>query len=209
VAQALSRLCRQGEITRLGKGLYYRPRETLFGTSSPAGKRGARSAAIRSGQEGSGRSAANHLGFTTQNPGRRELATSRTSVPRILNQRRVLVHPRRPASWKRLSETDAALLDILRRRGETSELSADKTVARLLRLCSAKGRFLRFVRVAASEPPRVRAMLGAIGQSLRQPPPILQRLRRSLNPLSRFDFGILHALPFARVWQSRPAGEHS
>jgi hypothetical protein len=35
VAQALSRLARQGQLRRLGKGLYYRPRETTFGPSLP------------------------------------------------------------------------------------------------------------------------------------------------------------------------------
>src|SRR5437879_5033885 len=35
VAQALSRLCQQGAIQRLGKGLYYRSRKTAFGPSKP------------------------------------------------------------------------------------------------------------------------------------------------------------------------------
>ena len=35
VAQALSRLARQGQLRRLGKGLYYRSRETTFGPSLP------------------------------------------------------------------------------------------------------------------------------------------------------------------------------
>src|SRR5439155_8208421 len=35
VAKTLSRLARQGVIQRLGKGLYYRPRETAFGLSRP------------------------------------------------------------------------------------------------------------------------------------------------------------------------------
>ena len=35
VAQALSRLFRLGMIQRLGKGLYYKPRQTAFGPSKP------------------------------------------------------------------------------------------------------------------------------------------------------------------------------
>src|SRR5580698_6678696 len=35
VAKALSRLFRLGIIQRLGKGLYYKPRQTAFGPSKP------------------------------------------------------------------------------------------------------------------------------------------------------------------------------
>jgi hypothetical protein len=35
VAQALSRLCRQGVLRRVSKGVYYRPRPTPFGESRP------------------------------------------------------------------------------------------------------------------------------------------------------------------------------
>ncbi len=56
---------------------------------------------------------------------------------------------------------------------------------------------------APSEPPRVRAMLGAIGQQLGCSEDQLAPLRRSLNPLSRFEFGGLAALEFARQWQAK------
>src|SRR5258708_38774776 len=87
VAQALSRLSRKGEITRLGKGLYYRSRETLFGASSPNPARLRRLAAERGPPFPSGLAAANLLGFTTQNPAQVELATSRVSLPRVLVRR--------------------------------------------------------------------------------------------------------------------------
>jgi hypothetical protein len=46
-------------------------------------------------------------------------------------------------------------------------------------------------------------MLGALGEQLGSNPRTLQALQRSLNPLSRFDFGILSALPNAREWQAK------
>lgn len=135
VAQALSRLSRQGVIQRLGKGLYYRSRPTAFGDSKP------------------------------------NLAQIR-SLP-------------------------------VRRRGEASELSPEKTVGKLLEYFREPGRFERLLKVAESEPPRVRAMLGAIGQQLGQPEQRLAPLRKSLNPLSRFDFGILSVLEHASQWQAK------
>ena len=66
-------------------------------------------------------------------------------------------------------------------------------------------RYDRLLKVAATEPPRVRAMLGALGEALgnKARARALERLRASLNPLSRYDFGILTALPAARAWQAR------
>jgi hypothetical protein len=45
-------------------------------------------------------------------------------------------------------------------------------------------------------------MLGALGEELGGADPQLGRLRQSLNPLSRFDFGLLRSLPNAERWQS-------
>jgi hypothetical protein len=110
---------------------------------------------------------------------------------------------RRPEAWAGLSESDAALLDFLRRAGRTSELSPEETIRRTVMLLSEKGRFERLLRIAASEPPRVRAMLGAIGEQLRKNRRALRRLRNSLNPFSRFDFGLLAGLRHARDGQAK------
>ncbi len=203
VAQALSRLSRRGVIQRLGKGLYYRPRPTAFGESKP------NSAQIRSlpvrrrGVFPAGVAAANLLGFTTQNSARVEVATDGLSLPRLIVGKETVIHTRRPESWRELSDTDAALLDFLRKRGESSELPPEETVDKLLEYFREPGRFERLLKIAASEPPRVRAILGAIGQQLGQPESRLSALRESLNSLSRFDFGSLAVLEHARQWQAK------
>ena len=69
----------------------------------------------------------------------------------------------------RYPKMDAALLDFLRNRGESSELSPDEAVEKLLDYFREPGRFERLLKVAPSEPPRVRAMLGAIGEQIGQP----------------------------------------
>lgn len=203
VAQILSRLARGGDVERLSKGLYYRSRETTFGRSRP------NPAAIRTlaAQQGtvfpSGVAAANLLGFTTQAPRRAEVATSAQSLPRKLMGDDTVIHTRRPAAWAGMSQADAALLDFLRRGGKTSELSPQATVKRTLALCAERGRFARLLAVAATEPPRVRAMLGAIGEQLGKSAKALRPLRASLNPLSTFDFGLLSRLACARAWQAK------
>jgi hypothetical protein len=203
VAQALSRLARQGQLQRLGKGLYYCGRQTAFGPSLPNPTVIRALPVPQKAVFPAGLAAANLLGFTTQNPAQVELATDGLSLPRLIVGKEAVIHTRRPAAWRSLSETDAALLDFLRNRGETSELAPEETIQKLLGYFRAPGRFERLLAVATSEPPRVRAMLGAIGQQAGHPQKVLAQLRGSLNPLSRFDFGILTALLHAREWQAK------
>jgi hypothetical protein len=202
VAQALSRLAREGVIERLSKGVYYRATQTALGKSRPNPAKIQRLAARRKAVFPSGVAAANLLGFTTQTSGRPEMATSSLSLPRKLVGSNAVIHTRRPEAWATLSDTDAALLDFLRHAARTSELSPEATLERTLSLVSEKGRFERLLKVAATEPPRVRALLGAIGEQLGKPAPALKRLRSSLNPFSRFDFGLLAQLKHAHLWQA-------
>ena len=108
-----------------------------------------------------------------------------------------------PKRGRTCPQEEAALLDFLRRGGRTSELAPDETIRRLLAMLREPGRFDRLLKVAATEPPRVRAMLGAIGEALGKPPRACARLRASLNPLSRYDFGVLGAMPEAARWQAK------
>jgi len=203
VAQALSRLTREGFLERLSKGIYYHGRQTAFGKSLPNPTAMQKLAAGRKTVFPSGIAAANLLGFTTQTARRSEVSTSPLSLPRKLVGSDTLIHTRRPEAWAALSEADAALLDFLRRGGRTSELSPDETVRKTVALFREPGRFERLAKVAASEPPRVRAIIGAIGEQLGKKTAALEHLRASLNPLSRFEFGVLAALPHARKWQSK------
>ncbi len=150
-----------------------------------------------------GIAAANFLGFTTQTAPRAEVATSAPSLPRKLIGGDTVIHTRRPEAWAKLSEADGALLDFLRQGGRTSELSPEETAEKTIALLSEKGGFARLLKALPSEPPRVRAIFGAIGEQLGKRPAILRQLKDSLNPLSRFDFGLFAGLPHAREWQAK------
>jgi hypothetical protein len=203
VAQALSRLTRQGVLERLSKGTYYRPRQTTFGKSVPNPAAIQKLASRRKNVFPSGISAASLLGFTTQTARRGEVSTSSLSLPRKLIGADTVIHTRRPEAWIGLSDADAALLDFLRRGGRTSELSPEETIRKTLALISEKGRLERLLKVANSEPPRVRALLGALAEQIGKNAAARTRLRASLNPLSSFDFGLLAGLSHARNWQAK------
>jgi hypothetical protein len=47
-------------------------------------------------------------------------------------------------------------------------------------------------------------MIGAIGEQLGKNRAALRRLHDSLNPFSRFNFGLLAGLRYARNWQAAP-----
>lgn len=203
VAQAFSRLAKAGVIERLSKGVYYRPRQTALGKSRP--KPAALHGFLHPRRKvfPAGIAAANLLGFSTQTAARAELATTGLSLPRKLVGKDAVIHTRRPEAWAGLSEQDAALLDFLRQGGRYSELSPHETTRKVLGLIKASGCFERLLKVAPTEPPRVRAILGAIGEHLGKAPRILQQLRASLNPFSKFDFGLLGALRNASAWQAK------
>jgi hypothetical protein len=200
VARTLARFAEAGLIERARYGLYFRPRATVLGPSTPSATAVA-GHAVKAPLHAAGLSAANVLGLTTQNPAHAELATPAANPPSVL--RNATVHTRRPPSRARLNEREGALVELLRTRGRYSDLEPGKTVSQLLRVLSAGDTFERVARAALDEPPRVRAMLGALGEEVNADPRTLERLRRSLNPLSTFDFGLFRELPRAKDWQAR------
>jgi len=200
VAKALSRLAGEGELQRVGKGVYYHSTPTAFGASMPSAS-GTVAQTLSSPLHPAGLSAANVLGLTTQNPMRPEYATPAAGPPTALKG--AVVHTGRPAGRATLSSEDGAILEILRERARSSDLSPKGTASRLLGLLTEEDRYRRLVAAATDEPPRVRAMLGALGQELEMPPELLELLRESLNPLSRFDFGALASLRYAQEWQAK------
>lgn len=200
VMHALSRLAAEGAVVRARKGVYYRPTRTVLGQSVPSSTI-ATARMMRAPLYPAGLTAANELGLTTQNPGLVELATTAPTAPSGLGHS--TVRTRRSPERVGLSRHQAALLEVLRDRAMTSDLSPDETATRLRSLISAPGAFEQLARVAATEPPRVRAMLGALGEEAGASERDLQRLRSTLNPLSRFDFGPLRTLKNARRWQAK------
>ena len=200
VAKSLSRLAQEGYLQRVAKGVYYHPQPTSFGPST-ASSSAVAAGTITAPLYPAGLTGANALGLTTQNPYRAEFATTAAGPPKALQG--VTVHTGRPSERKALSAEEGALLEVLRERARSSDLSPGQTEARLLRLLDDEDRFKRLTRAALAEPPRVRAMLGALGQELNMPSRDLDQLRKSLNPLSRYDFGRLSSLRYAREWQAK------
>src|SRR6266404_4474713 len=84
VAQAFSRLTRQGMLERLSKGVYYRTRDTAFGKSRPNPAAVQKLVSRHRRVFPSGVAAANLLGLSTQTAKQPEVATNAPSLPRKL-----------------------------------------------------------------------------------------------------------------------------
>jgi hypothetical protein len=191
-------------LVRADRGLYYVPRQTLLGRSRPSEVSLANEKLAETSRP-TGVTAANLLGLTTQVSGRPELAVYATAKPKGVGSTRVTL--RKHSASEKLDHTLAAVLETLRDRGKHSELTAQETVQRLNVALLPQGTSARslhhFVDSAQREPPRVRAMLGAMLEFFGVPETVWRPLRRSLNPLSKFTFGLFSVLPNAKEWQAK------
>ena len=205
VSQALSRLARRGDLERVGKGLYYRPQPTVLGASRPAPD----AVAVRSSARRlhpAGLTAANYLGFTTQNPAFPEYASSAAAVPSALKHAHVRTRrPRNRDAPDREGERDPRVAARPRtherpgRGGHVRPASRHPGRPALVR-APVEG----CPRRAAAGTRHARRGRRATGDG----PPPAQTLRASLNPLSRYDFGTLKCLPAAGDWQATRDLEH-
>jgi hypothetical protein len=204
VAAALSRLNKEGTIRRIRKGVYHFPRKTRFGELAPDATSIATAVLKSKGikWKPSGLPAYNGLGLTTQ-----VSPSLALDVPRKISSLKT-GSDTRPFRLRfremvfGLSNDERALLDALRDVRRIPGSSPDET-ARKIKYMLATGRFSfdRLARHALKEPPRVRALLGAIGSEAGVDSKALVALRKSLNPITTFHLGVGDALPAAREWR--------
>jgi hypothetical protein len=192
--------------------VYYRPKRTMFGVSRPDPEALA-DAILRARGEvpmPAGVGALNRLGITTQVGGSVMRATRRSAAPTTVGRVRFYTTPRPLAAQKGIRPEERAALEALRQITRVPD-APPRVVLQRLRLLMRRGAldFVRLARFARVEPPRVRALLGALGEELwhtgagtRPPTAVLEELRESLNPLTTFAIrGANETLPHAAAWK--------
>lgn len=204
VAAALSRLSREGTIRHVRKGVYYSPRKTRFGELAPDAAAIAGAILVGKGIEWkpSGLPAYNGLGLTTQvSPSLVFDVSKRIGSVRTGSDMRFLRFRFRE-TVSGLSNDERAMLDALRDVRRIPGSSPGETAGKIRDLfMTRRFSFNRLARHALKEPPRVRAVLGAIGSEIGADRKTLARLRKSLNPMTTFHLGLRGALPAAREWR--------
>jgi hypothetical protein len=211
VAMALSRLFRAGTLTRIRRGVYYHPKKTVFGDSKP-NPEVATDAILRAANipaVASGATSYNRLGLTTQMAGTMTRATDRRIRRRSVLDVPLRIKIRSRDSLRHAESTERVFLDSLRDLGRIPDTTPSETLGRLGNLVKNKVvSFDRLARLARHEPPRVRALLGALGETVKKAEPrsveekSLNTLRATLHPLSTYNLqGAAGSLETAHRWQ--------
>ncbi|OFZ79530.1 MAG: hypothetical protein A2583_10100 [Bdellovibrionales bacterium RIFOXYD1_FULL_53_11] len=204
VAKTLSRLSKEGLIQRMRKGVYYYPKITALGPSQPdasalfaAAIKKSKNITIYSG----GTASFQNLGITTQAPAQYtilgELASRKIRIGRMTAniQRRSFAH------LNGASQEDIWILDSIRNLKHVPDSTPSDAVAKIMSNFHASKRPLKkLLRFAQGEPPRVRAVIGAIAEQMGYHGPETRTLKKSLNPLTKFHIGITSVLSNASFW---------
>jgi hypothetical protein len=205
VAAALSRLTKKRRIRSVRKGVYYVPRVTRFGTTSPDPATVAAAVLTRRGIAWSptGPAAYNRLGLTAQVSPTTTFAVSR-KVRLASAGSTARVSLRRAAVARGASADERAVLDALRDLRWIPDTTPARVVTRITDLFRSKRvSFERVARFSRRKPPRVRALLGAMGSSIGARRHLLDELRVSLNPRTHFSLGLSGKMKTAREWNIR------
>ena len=210
VAAALSRLSKgpNGLLRRVRRGVYYVPKKTRFGESKPELSHVMAHLLHHRGiaYSPTGTAAYNGLGLTTQVSPR---ITYRVNRPvrsvnpggDFFNVRFVTLKPSYEVEG--LASSELAALDALKDLDRIPDATPAETISRIIELIrSGRLSLKRLVRLARHEPPRVRALVGAIASHLGAAK-AAAHLKRSLNPLTTFELNLGSVLPNTAEWQIR------
>ena len=204
VVKALSRLVKTNRVKKLGKGLFYFPKQGVLGELRPSDSELLKSLQYKNGKRRAyitGSSLYNQLGITTQIPKTVELATEGAPQMKDFGTIRArLVKSRAP-----VKEVDILLLqylDALKGARKVSDASIDSVADVMLsKLGSLTDAQLERIQVIADEyyPAFTRAFLGMLLSRMNRG--VITRLKNSLNPLSNYLLGLSQSRwPECKEW---------
>ncbi len=208
VALALSRMAKAGKIERLRRGVYYHPKNTVIGKSRPNRDKVADAVFRLNGTKtvNSGLSQFNLLGFTTQMAGALTRTADRPTYQKSILGVPLKVRYRPRTQLTKISAEEQTLLDVLRNIDHIPDATTKEALERFKALIrDNKINLNHLTRFALKEPPRVRALLGALIENLYPNAPkkkeLVGRLKKSLNELTTYRLrGVREALPTADHW---------
>jgi predicted transcriptional regulator of viral defense system len=204
-AKAIERLIKKGMIKRVSTGVFYKPKQSVFGELRPREeellkpylfKNGKRIAYITGG------SLYNRMGLTSQVPKTIKVASKIKRVTTKIGKTRV-----KPVkSYVDVTNENYYLLEILdalkdfKAIPDLDKKSAIALLKNKMRKLSDNDRS-KMIRYALKYPPRATALLGAILESTKKKID-LESLKTNLNPLTTYKLGIKkETLPTAPEWK--------
>jgi hypothetical protein len=195
--RALSRMVKAGKLVRLGKGKYYKPKESRFGLLRPSEMEIVKSFTLRGGKTVgylTGNTLYNQWGLTTQVPSKLTIARRSRLPEKELSGYKVKFAVR---SFP-FKEADIPMLQLLDALTDIRQIP-DTSPATVVPLLVAKMKELqpsqldKLTRLALEYPPSTRALLGAL-LNTHFPEQKTELLQASLNPLTRYQLEGIEAL---------------
>jgi len=203
-AQSLSRLARQGTITRLARGKYYKPQRSKFGNTRPNESAIINALTTRDNKTIgylTGLAVYNRLGLTSQVSNTLVIATPNPLQPKSIQGYRVK-YVRGNADFLERDIPLLQLLDALRDIKTIPDSSPDDVLKILIERIRdlSKSEKKQMVSLSLSYNAGTRALLGAIMEHY-FPEIATKELKQSMNKLSSFDTGVSEEmLPLKRSW---------
>lgn len=208
LAVVISRLVKRGLLQRLSKGRYGKPRQTRFGAVLPPDSQILESILRPDGDRVtgyvSGTAAYNRLGLTTQVPSEILIVGPTSSRQARFGKLRVrFVRSSLPITEE--TKELLPLLDALRDAKKIPDASVDEVV---MKIRVKIGQFEMneknmLSETAISYAPRVRALLGAVFESLGEES-LANAQKKTLNPISTYAIGVRkETLANAEKWNIR------
>ena len=204
-AKALSRLAARGVIKRYKNGMYYKPKQTIFGEIKPSEEELLYSHLFENGQPMAyitGTRLYNELGLTTQIPTTVRVASWDKVIKTKIGN--LVVKPAKSyAPVSKESIPFLQLLDVMKDFKKIPDLDKKKGVNFLKKKIKGLSDTdkIQLVDLAKSYPPKVRALLGALLEALSFNE-VSEPLKNTLNYLSKYEFGIPeNILPTISNWK--------
>lgn len=193
-AKAFERLQKEGLIKKVSKGLFYKPKRTIFGELQPDYEELLRPYLFENGKRvayETGTSLYKRLGLTTQMAFRIKIASRGKSIK--IN--RGVLQATAVKSYAEVTNTNYKILGLLDAFKDIKQIP-DCSVAQAVNRLSAILKELdeqqtdSLIRYALLYPPRVRALVGAVLTYNGYNGAAIEQLKESLNPLSIIKLGL-------------------
>lgn len=202
-AKAIERMIDRELIKRVSTGIFYKPKKTVFGELKPNEEEQLKPYLFENGKRiayVTGISLYNQLGLTTQVPNKIKIA----SRDKRISISRGALKASPVKSYVDVTDKNYYLLgvlDALKDFNTIPDLDKQAGILRLTQLLKElnEKEISLLIQSAQAYPPRVRAFLGALLESLKLTDK-LNRLEESLNPLSTHSYEIEKFLSTAQNW---------
>ena len=204
LAQSLSRLAKKGEIVRVEKGKYSKPRKTSFGNLRPDVSEIVKVLTRRAGKitgYATGISIYNQLGFTTQMSNTITIASTNPQPPREVSGYRIKFL-RRDFDFEEKDIPLLQLLDVIKDIKKIPDSDPTEVLIEIIKKINETSslKLKRLVQLALNYNSSTRALLGAILEQYRKDGSI-STIYKTLNPLTKYSLSLSkQVLPNQSKW---------